>query len=123
MSSATSDSRFRPIKNIEFPELSATVSVLSDFTEIDDPYDWNVGIHGIYATFHTHQLHKDRDIVCTATFLPNVPLEQGWDQRRAIEELKRKAGVAGQAIDAVTIQIYQSQTHTLHWDDYKNIVV
>ena len=48
---AFKDSRFPPIGPKEVPFLSWGVSFLSDFEQIDDPCDWEVGKHGIEIEF------------------------------------------------------------------------
>jgi len=42
--SALHDSRFEPITKEEFPKLTCAVSLLHDFEEVDDIYDWEVRI-------------------------------------------------------------------------------
>mmetsp|Transcript_53085 Transcript_53085/g.72701 ORF Transcript_53085/g.72701 Transcript_53085/m.72701 type:complete len:162 (+) Transcript_53085:56-541(+) len=87
---AVQDTRFDPISMDELPTLRAEVSLLTNFEEIQDPLDWEVGKHGIEIDF------KDaagRDY--GGTFLPNVAPEQGWNQTETLEYLCRKAGYRG----------------------------
>lgn len=49
--SAFKDSRFPPISEREIPFLNCTVSLLQHFEKIKDPYDWEIGKHGIQISF------------------------------------------------------------------------
>ena len=86
--SALNDDRFDPVQIHEVKHLSVGVSLLVNFTPIDDPFKWEVGKHGIEIEFTAP--HSTR--VYSSTFLPEVAEEQGWNQRTTIEELVEKAG-------------------------------
>ena len=64
--SAMEDDRFGPIKLSEVPQLSIGLSLLINFTEIDDPLDWEVGKHGVEIELSYKGQHY------SATFLPEV---------------------------------------------------
>ena len=49
--SAVQDTRFNPISQAEMPQLSAEISLLSNFEVIQDPLDWQIGTHGIEIEF------------------------------------------------------------------------
>lgn len=51
--------------------------------------DWILGVHGIRISF----IHRGRRY--GATYLPDVPVEQGWTKEETIESLMRKAGWDG----------------------------
>lgn len=87
--SALHDTRFAPISRAELPTLQAAVTLLTDFEPVDDPYDWEVGIHGIRLSFH------DRGRRYGSTYLPDVAAEQGWTKDEALLSLVRKAGWVG----------------------------
>lgn len=70
---AFEDRRFSPIKLSEVTQLEVNVSLLSNFEEITDPLDWEVGTHGIEIEF------KNSGRTYRGTYLPNVASEQGWD--------------------------------------------
>jgi len=55
--------------------------LLTDFEVIKDPYDWDVGIHGIEIEF------KSKGRTYRGTYLPNVASEQGWNQQESINHL------------------------------------
>ena len=64
--SALADDRFEPVEKKEVPHLSVGVSLLVNFTEIEDSLNWEVGKHGIEIEFR----HNDRHY--SGTFLPEV---------------------------------------------------
>ncbi|CAG9314078.1 unnamed protein product [Blepharisma stoltei] len=84
--SALSDSRFDPISLREVEHLSVSVSLLTNFTPIEHPLDWEVGTHGIQIDFRVKGNRY------SGTFLPEVSKEQGWDQATTLVQLFRKAG-------------------------------
>ena len=75
MLSAFEDDRFDPIAKDEIPKLSVTVSILENFEVIEDLYDWTVGTHGVEIEF------EFEDDEFSATFLPEVAKEEGWDHK------------------------------------------
>lgn len=87
--SALHDTRFSPITRAELPTLQAAVTLLTDFESVDDPYDWEIGVHGIRLSFH------DRGRRFGSTYLPDVAAEQGWTKDEALLSLVRKAGWVG----------------------------
>ena len=84
---AIQDHRFPPIQKKELPNLSCEVSLLSNFEPIADPFDWEVGKHGIEIEFE-----DDDGEVYRGTYLPHVASEQGWNQQDAMDSLLKKAG-------------------------------
>lgn len=71
-SSAMKDSRFSPVGRDELPKLHVSVSILCHFVDAADFLDWEIGVHGIRIEFYTERGNKK-----TATYLPEVPREQG----------------------------------------------
>ena len=49
--SAFKDHRFSPISKKELPTLNVGLSLLVNFTDIDNPLGWEVGKHGIEIEF------------------------------------------------------------------------
>ena len=66
------DTRFNPIAKDELSKLHVSVSILRHFEEANDYLDWEIGKHGIRIEFSSGKGYKQ-----TATFLPEVALEQG----------------------------------------------
>lgn len=95
-----------------------SVSILTDFEEIEDPYDWELGVHGLQV----HFVYKGRGR--SATFLPDVAPEQGWSQDDTLEHLFRKGGWDG-AGDWRELQIdlerYQSSRASITHEKYTQV--
>eukprot|EP00798_Chlamydomonas_sp_ICE-L_P013113 gene13113-3650_t len=91
LTSALRDTRFDPIALQELPHLQVTISLISCFEEAGNCYDWSIGVHGLIIEF------KDpmNGSYHTATFLPEVAPEQGWDHKACIRALVKKSGYSG----------------------------
>lgn len=111
--SALQDRRFQPIGIPEIPFLRVAVSLLVNYEPCDDCYDWTVGVHGIMIQWDGHY---------SATYLPEVAKEQGWDQATTIRSLIRKAGYQGAATTDLLKRIkctrYQSSKVKVAYADY-----
>ena len=88
LESAFGDSRFPPISKKEFlgdsfPKVSIEISALSPLEPCVDPRSVIVGVHGIYL------IHRGR----SGVLLPQVPVEQGWDQDEYLDYINKKAGL------------------------------
>ena len=59
----------------EVKHLNVGVSLLVNFTPIDDPLNWEVGKHGIEIEFKAPSGTREY----SGTFLPEVAHEEGWD--------------------------------------------
>jgi len=117
MTSAFKDSRFNPITSEELSKLHCSVSILTKFEEANDHLDWEIGTHGIRIEFHS-----ERGSRRTATYLPEVATEQGWDRIQTIDSLLRKGGFKGVVTQDVRRGIklvrYQSEKISVSWQDY-----
>ncbi|SGZ53594.1 CIC11C00000001987 [Sungouiella intermedia] len=87
--SAFEDPRFPAISSSELPLLSVSVTLLDNFEPIDDPNDWEIGVHGLKVKFSANGRHF------LGTFLPVVAEEQEWDKKETLWNLLRKAGYSG----------------------------
>ena len=76
------DSRFNPVAREELARLHVSVSILCHFEDAADFLDWEIGIHGIRIEFY-----NERGARKTATYLPEVPSEQGTYVWSSIEKL------------------------------------
>lgn len=115
--SALHDTRFSPIHKSELPTLQVAVTLLTDFEEVADPYDWDIGTHGIRLSFH------DRGRRYGSTYLPDVASEQGWTKDETLFSLIRKAGWMGsrsrwKELD-LSVTRYQGKKTSIEYDDYK----
>lgn len=104
--SAFEDTRFNPVASAELPNLQCCVSLLTDFEEIVDPLDWEVGKHGIMIQFSV------RGRKFSGTYLPNVASDQRWGQKTTLSELLLKAGHRGgltpEVLKTLHVTRYQS---------------
>ncbi|XP_042212235.1 AMME syndrome candidate gene 1 protein homolog isoform X6 [Homarus americanus] len=115
--SAFKDSRFQPIGRDELPRLGVSVSILRHFEEGRDYRDWDISVHGIRIEFL-----NERGAKRTATYLPEVAPEQGWDHEQTIDSLLRKGGYKGPVTSEVRRNIkltrYQSEKKSVTFQDY-----
>ncbi|OEH73865.1 hypothetical protein cyc_05218 [Cyclospora cayetanensis] len=119
--SALNDSRFNPITPSEIPELKCHVSLLHSFERGKDPYDWDVGLHGIIINFTAKGRGGLKNY--QATYLPEVAAETGMSKEETITSLVRKAGYTKGPVDAtlisgISLTRYQSSQARLDYDNY-----
>ena len=128
------DQRFTPIHPSEVPHLRVAVSLLVQYEECQHVYDWQVGTHGIVIKFsvekqpHQHSLapsfqsNSNLQQQYSATYLPEVAKEQGWDQATAVASLIRKAGYTKDITEALLQRIhctrYQSSKLKMTFEEY-----
>lgn len=142
--SAFRDSRFYDITKSELPHLECGISLLTDFEDATSYLDWTIGVHGIWITFpHPSSLRSSATSPSespspfsstpflpritskqsfSATYLPNVIPDQGWDKIEAVDSAIRKAGWNGIITEDirrnVKLRRYQSRKCTVSWEDY-----
>ncbi|NJD91125.1 MAG: AmmeMemoRadiSam system protein B [Geobacter sp.] len=87
VAAATRDPRFRPVSPEELPGLDVEVTVLSPMEPVASSNEIEVGKHGVYLEASGR----------SSVFLPQVPVEQGWDLETYLKELAMKAGLAADA--------------------------
>lgn len=80
---ALEDPRFPPLTAREWARADLEISVLDELTPCPDPERIEVGRHGLALQYGGR----------TGVFLPQVPVEQGWDREVYLDNLCRKAGV------------------------------
>jgi uncharacterized protein (TIGR00296 family) len=117
ITSATNDSRFSPISRDEYPLLSCAVSILTHFEPCSSYLDWEIGLHGIRIEFFNERGSKR-----SATYLPEVAHEQGWNHVQTLDSLLRKGGykapITSDMRKSVQVTRYKSEKLTLHYNDY-----
>ena len=110
---ALNDRRFSPINEKEIPNLNVGVSLLINFEDAKDCYDWEIGKHGIQIFFGPY----------TATFLPEVAIEFKMDKTTTLKHLIRKAGYYGELEDVekiIKLRRYQSIKLFMTYEEYLN---
>ena len=95
IAASSRDPRFPPMRPEELADMEVEVTILSPLETTDDPGSIVVGTHGVY-------LEKDGR---AAVFLPQVPVEQGWDRKTYLEQLCAKAGLPKDAWKAKDAKI------------------
>lgn len=119
LESAMKDNRFPPISLDELNRLRVSVSLLIKFEEASDFFDWQLDLHGIQIEFHT-----ERGVKRSATFLPEVAREAGWNKLQTIDALLRKGGYKGSITPEVRQSIkltrYQSEKLTASYEEYES---
>ncbi|KAI5124803.1 hypothetical protein M0805_005435 [Coniferiporia weirii] len=145
--SAFRDSRFPAIEEHELPNLECAISLLTNFEDAASYLDWTVGVHGIYISFvhpslsgvlagasgtpspfssspslHAPSARHISRRTLTATYLPDVMPEQGWDKIEAVDSAIHKAGWNGRITEdlrrSVKLRRYQSSKCAVSWKDY-----
>ena len=114
---ALKDRRFSPITDNEIPQLNCGVSLLINFEDAKDCYDWEVGKHGIQIFFDECGGHF------SATFLPEVPTEYKMDKNTTLQHLIRKAGYWGKLEEVdkkIKLRRYQSIKLFMTYEEYLN---
>jgi AMME syndrome candidate gene 1 protein len=117
------DRRFSPIQIEELEHLKCSISLLVHFEDAMNAYDWIIGKHGIRINF-SHPKHKKR---FSATYLPSVCKEQGWNKEECLLSLIEKSGyeedVDDALIDSIQLTRYQSSISELTFQEYCKIKV
>ncbi|KAH9938585.1 alport syndrome [Fomitopsis serialis] len=116
--SAFQDHRFRKIEERELETLECGVSLLTDFEDGSSYLDWTIGVHGVRISFP----HPALKHTFSATYLPQIAPEQGWDKIETIDSAIHKAGWTGRITEdirrSVKLRRYQSRKYTVSWEEY-----
>lgn len=80
---ALEDPRFPPLSLAEWSHTELHISVLDELTLCPDPSEICVGRHGLALEYAGR----------SGVFLPQVPVEQGWDRLAYLDHLCLKAGL------------------------------
>jgi uncharacterized protein (TIGR00296 family) len=101
---AIHDPRFDPVGAAELPEIVLDVSLLGPTRPVPGPSSVIVGRHGVVLSLGGR----------SATFLPQVGPEQGWDRDTLLAYLARKAGLAASAVGEARLEVYEAQVVREH---------
>lgn len=93
---AFQDHRFPPLRPEEWPQCDLELSVLGPLTPCPDPSQIEIGKHGLLL------VHAGK----SGVFLPQVPVEQGWQLATYLEQLCYKAGLPAGSWKAPGAQLY-----------------
>jgi AmmeMemoRadiSam system protein B/AmmeMemoRadiSam system protein A len=97
LAAALADPRFPAITAEELDELTLEITLLQQMHQVESPEEIQIGRDGILMQVG----EKDG-----ALFLPQVPLQQGWDLRDTLLNLCRKAGLPDDAWQRPDAQFY-----------------
>lgn len=93
------------------------MTLLTDFEACAEPLGWELGVHGIKISFY------ERHRRYSATYLPDVAVEQGWTKEETLESLIRKAGFSGRKTwkDVGELQVvrYQGRKESVEYEEYR----
>jgi AmmeMemoRadiSam system protein B/AmmeMemoRadiSam system protein A len=87
VAAASRDPRFRPVRPEELPGLSVEVTVLSPMEPLASVHETVIGRDGLYLEASGR----------SSVFLPQVPVEQGWNLQTYLAQLAMKAGLPADA--------------------------
>lgn len=77
------DPRFYPVTAAEWPDCEFEISVLDEPTLCPTPEEIEIGRDGLILQYQGH----------SGVFLPQVPVEQGWNRQQYLERLCQKANL------------------------------
>lgn len=102
---AAYDSRFPPMRPEELSDMEVEVSVLTPFIPlaVSESHSIVIGRDGLF-------LQKDGK---SGVFLPQVPVEQGWDRETYLNQLCTKAGLPAGAWKAEGAKLYTFRAEVL----------
>lgn len=116
--SATQDPRFMPVQPFELEKILIEVTILSPLEKISvfEPREYlnqiKVGRDGLFLRYHNN----------CGVFLPQVPIEQKWDEKTYLCELCRKAGLDCDAWIVKPVKIYKFQAQIFAEADSGGVV-
>lgn len=93
------------------------MTLLTDFEACAHALDWELGVHGIKISFY------ERHRRYSATYLPDVAVEQGWSKEETMESLVQKAGWSGRKawreVAELKVVRYQGRKESVEYEEFK----
>lgn len=96
IAASTEDPRFPPVGPQELSKIDIEITVLSPMRPVASPDSVVVGKHGVVI----------KKSGCSAVFLPQVPVEEGWDRDTYLCQLCLKARLPKDAWQSKDAQLY-----------------
>jgi AMME syndrome candidate gene 1 protein len=122
--SSLRDTRFEPIQNSELPLLMCKVSLLHSTELSRHCFDWNIGKHGIIVQFEDRSGMLNLDKTWSATYLPDVAMQEGWSKVKTIDSLIRKTGYEGCITDdlrnSLEVTRYETSVTKMTFQEYSS---
>ncbi len=97
-SAALDDTRFSPVTVAELPSITLEVSVLTPPRPVKSAEEIVIGRHGIILESGWN----------SATFLPQVAPEQGWDRETTLRHLASKARLPADGWKTASFKVYEA---------------
>jgi AmmeMemoRadiSam system protein B/AmmeMemoRadiSam system protein A len=97
VAAALADKRFPPISPEELDDLSIEITLLHPLRLVHSPDEIQIGRHGVLMRIGNQD---------GAVFLPQVPLDEGWDLEMMLTQLCRKAGLPDDAWQREDTRLY-----------------
>ena len=133
-----------PLEYTHDTKTNNSVSLLTDFEDGTSYLDWTIGVHGVSISFPHPSLlagSPDRSEApsrlssstsiptrsslkhsYSATYLPQIAPEQGWNKIETIDSAIHKAGWDGRITEdirrSVRLRRYQSKKCSVGWEEY-----
>jgi AMMECR1 domain-containing protein len=101
--------------------MDSSVSLLTPFTPIKDPLDWEEGEHGIHLTFSVPSSPVAK---YSATYLPEICPDQGWTKEQTVLSAIQKSGwrrkvrIGDTVWQSLKMQRYGSVKVGVTWEEY-----
>lgn len=94
------------------------MTLLTDFENAPGPMAWELGKHGLRISFTWHGRRYG------ATYLPDVPKEQGWTKEETVISLMKKAGWNGKrsewrAVGDLQVVRYQGYRYSMEYSTWR----
>ncbi|MBM3333130.1 AmmeMemoRadiSam system protein A [Candidatus Sumerlaeota bacterium] len=100
INAAANDWRFPTVTKRELADLDIEISVMSPLRKIKSPEEIVIGRHGLMIEKRSRR----------GIFLPQVPVEQGWNREQYLEEICRKAELPpGSWKEGAELQVFTAQ--------------
>lgn len=96
------DPRFPPVERSEAGELELEISIVYAFERIEDPWDFQVGVHGLLVEGEGH-----------GTLLPQVAKHHKLDQELFLRALAEKAGISFPQLFAPGRRFFRYRTYSI----------
>lgn len=101
VAACSKDYRFSPVQPDELPTIEYDLNVLTPPRRVASFKEIVIGRDGIIMAKHGRQ----------AVFLPQVPVEWGWNLEQTLSQLSRKAGLSADAWrDGAKFDVFQSES-------------
>ena len=101
---AFKDHRFLPLAPTEVDNVVIDITILTPPVSVASINDIIIGKHGVIL----NKCDEHGTLKASSVFLPQVPVGQGWNREKTLEELSKKAGLAKDAWkDGCSFEVFE----------------